>query len=61
MHRRFGIATLSQPAFAGESDPNFPWEKSKYDNAVVIFNREGGVNKRSTYVTRTTKVVTAQA
>ena len=27
--------TLSQLAFPGEGDPNFPWEKSQWDNAVV--------------------------
>ena len=28
MHRRLGNTTLSQLAFPGESDPNFPWKKS---------------------------------
>ena len=28
MHCRLGSATLSQLAFPGESNPNFPWEKS---------------------------------
>ena len=30
-----GSATLSQLAFPGESNPNFPWEKSQWDNTVV--------------------------
>ena len=37
MHRRLGSATLSQLAFHGESKPIFPWEKSHWDNTVVIF------------------------
>ena len=35
MHRRLGSATLSQLAFPGESNPNFPWEKSHWYNSVV--------------------------
>ena len=35
MHRRLGRATLSQPAFPGEGNPNFLWEKSHWDNTVV--------------------------
>ena len=35
MHRRLGSATLSQLAFPGERNPNFPWEKSHWDNTVV--------------------------
>ena len=35
MHRRLGSATLSQLAFPGERDPNFPWEKSHCDNTVL--------------------------
>ena len=35
MHSRMGSATLSQLAFPGESNPNFPWEKSHWDNTVV--------------------------
>ena len=31
MHRALGSATLSQLAFLGESDPNFPWAKSQWD------------------------------
>ena len=32
MHRRLGSATLSQLAFPGEGNPDFPWEKSHWDN-----------------------------
>ena len=35
MHSRLGSATLSQPAFPGEINPNFLWEKSQWDNTVV--------------------------
>ena len=35
MHPRLGSATLSQLAFPGEGNPNFPWEKSLGDNTVV--------------------------
>ena len=35
MHRRLGSATLSQLAFPGEGNPNFPWEKSHCNNTVV--------------------------
>ena len=35
MHHRLGSATLSQLVFAGEGNPNFPWEKSQWDNTVV--------------------------
>ena len=35
MHRRLGGATLSQLAFPGESNPNFPWEKSYRNNTLV--------------------------
>ena len=34
LHRRLGSATLSQLAFPGEGNPNFPWEKSHWDNTV---------------------------
>ena len=37
MHRRLGSTTLSQLAFRGESNPNFPWEKSEWENTVVNF------------------------
>ena len=36
MHRRLGSATLSQLAFPRKGNPNFPWEKSFWDNTVVI-------------------------
>ena len=35
MHLRLGSATLSQLAFPGEGNLNFPWEKSHWDNAGV--------------------------
>ena len=35
MHRRLDIVTLLQLAFPGESNPNFPWKKSQWDNTVV--------------------------
>ena len=35
MHHGLGSVTLSQLAFQGESTPNFPWEKSHWDNTVV--------------------------
>ena len=35
MHRKFDSATLSHLVFPGESNPNFPWEKSQWDNTVV--------------------------
>ena len=37
MHRRLGMGstTLSQLAFLREGNPNFPWEKSYWDNTVV--------------------------
>ena len=34
MHSRLGSANLSQLAFPGESNPNFPWEKFHWDNKV---------------------------
>ena len=37
MHRRLGSATLSELAFPGESNSNFPREKSHWDNTVVVF------------------------
>ena len=41
MHRRLGSATLSQLAFPGENNPNFPWEKSHWDNTVVKSKSRG--------------------
>ena len=35
MHRRLGSATMSQLAFPGEANPNFPWEKSHWGNTIV--------------------------
>ena len=35
MHRRFSSTTLSQRDFHRESDPNFPWEKSQWNDIVV--------------------------
>ena len=32
MHPRLGSLTLSQLAFPGEGNPNFPWEKSHWNN-----------------------------
>ena len=40
VHRKLGSATLSQLACPGESNPNFPWEKSKWDNTVVKKSRK---------------------
>ena len=37
MHSRLGSTTLLQLAFPGESNPNFPWGKSHWDNTVVKF------------------------
>ena len=35
MHHRLGRATLSQLAFSGETNPNFPREKSYWADTVV--------------------------
>ena len=35
MHCRLGSAILSQLAFPGEGNPNFPWEESDWDKTVV--------------------------
>ena len=40
MHRRLGSATLSQLAFSGEGNANFPWEKSHWDNTAVKSNNK---------------------
>ena len=51
MHRRSGSATLSQLAFPRESNPNFPCEKSKWDNTVVKTEKkekEDPENKKQT-------------
>ena len=53
MHRRLGSATLSQLAFSGESDPNFPWETSQWDSTVVEREKKrggGGDRARESYI-----------
>ena len=35
MHSRLGSVTLSQLAFPGEGNPNFPWGKLPLDSTVV--------------------------
>ena len=35
MHLRLGSATLSHPAYPGESNPNFPSDESKWDETAV--------------------------
>ena len=40
--RKLGSATLSQLAFPGKSDLNFPWENPKWNNAAA---RWKSVNK----------------
>ena len=35
IHMRHRLGVLSQLAFLREGDPNFPWEKSQWDNTVV--------------------------
>ena len=35
------MARLSQLAFPGENNPNFPWEKSYWDNTVVKSKSRG--------------------
>ena len=37
MQCRMDSTTLSQLAFPGISNPNFPWEKSHWDNTAVYF------------------------
>ena len=44
-HRKLCNATLSQLAYPGEGNPNFPWEKSHRDNTVVKKNKVGGAEK----------------
>ena len=36
IHRMLGTATLSQLGFPVESNRNFTWEKSKWDNTVAV-------------------------
>ena len=45
MHRGLDSATLSQLACPGESNPNFPWEKSQWDNTVVQKTKQKFQNK----------------
>ena len=40
MHRRLGIATLSQLAFPSEGNSIFLWEKSYWDDAVVLKQKD---------------------
>ena len=40
MHCRLGSATLSQFVFPGEGNPNFPWQKSYWDNTDVKSKKE---------------------
>ena len=40
MHRRLGCATLSQLAFPGEGNPNFPKEKSHWDITDVKIKKK---------------------
>ena len=35
IHSRLGRVTMSQLAFLGKGNPNFPWEKSHWDSTVV--------------------------
>ena len=39
-HSKLGSATLSQLAFSGEGNANFPWEKSHWDNTAVKSNNK---------------------
>ena len=52
MRRRLSCATLSQLAFLGESNPNFPWEKSHWDNTVQK------VNPRDAFATQSLSTIT---
>ena len=40
IHRRFDSVTLSHLASHGESNPNFPWKNSQWDNIVGGKNDE---------------------
>ena len=44
MHCRWGCATLSQLAFARESNPNFQCKESQSDNTVVKNNNDNNDN-----------------
>ena len=41
MHRRLGSTTLLQLAFLEESNPNFPWEQSEWDDTVIKQDQGG--------------------
>ena len=45
MHRRLVSATV---AFSGESNPNFPWEKSHWGNTVVLFSSNDKLKNKCT-------------
>ena len=47
MHRRLGSATLSQLALSGDGNPNFPWEKSHWDNTVVKSENNNNKNNNN--------------
>ena len=38
MHRGLGRVTLEVLAFPWEGNPDFPWDKSYWDNTVVLKN-----------------------
>ncbi len=38
MHLRLRSMTLLQLAFPGESNPYFPWEKSQWENTILLYN-----------------------
>ena len=44
------VARLLQLAFPGESNLNFPWEKSHWDN-IVVKKKERSINKSETKLT----------
>ena len=48
MHPSLGSMTLSQLAFPGEGNLNFPWEKSHWDNtAVKMYNLKKKVSRKA--------------
>ena len=40
MHSGLKSATLSQLAFSEESNPNFQWKQSQWDNTIMEINIE---------------------
>ena len=62
MHRRLDSASLSQLAFPGECNPNFPWEKTQWDNAVVKIEEENRsmVIEKSMFGSSKNKAVSAR-